>query len=271
MPRLQGLGVGATFKEISKRIVENFEIPVPALSKQHSIAEELDTIQSILDKQNTQLLELDKLAQAIFCEMFGDLLSNEKGWNISTLGTLFDIGSSKRVYQSEWTTSGVPFYRAREIVKLAKDGHVDNELFIAETLYDQYAAKYGVPNEGDILVTAVGTLGVTYIVKHNDRFYYKDGNIICLHQNGSQVNSLYVDFCFKTPFIRQQIDNWNGATVGTFTIVKAKATRIPLPPLSLQQSFAEKIEAIEQQKQLLRQSIRETEKLLAARMQYYFD
>jgi type I restriction enzyme S subunit len=203
--------------------------------------------------------------------MFGDPITNPMGWEIKKLGEVFEIGSSKRVYQSEWTTSGVPFYRAREIVKLARDGYVDNELFITEELYDKYAEKYGTPKVGDILVTAVGTLGVTYIVNEKDRFYYKDGNIICLHHKGAAVDSKYVDFCFKTPFVREQIDNWSGATVGTFTIVKANTTLIPLPPLSLQQSFAARVSAIEEQKALVRQSIEEARTLLASRMQYYFE
>lgn len=262
---------GATMQHIVKKDFDDTLIPVPSLEDQQRIVRELDAIHAILASKNEQLRELDKLAQAVFYDMFGDPITNEKGWEISTLGELFDIGSSKRVYQSEWTNAGVPFYRAREVVKLAKDGFVDNDLFITESLYSQYAAKYGVPVAGDILVTAVGTLGVTYIVKDTDRFYYKDGNIICLHQNGSPVDSIYVDFCFKTPFVREQIDNWSGATVGTFTIVKAKSTRIPLPPLDLQQAFATKITAIEQQKELIRASIAETETLLAARMQHYFD
>ena len=96
-----------------------------------------------------------------------------EGWEIKTLADLFDIGSSKRVYESQWRNSGVPFYRAREIVKLSREGFVDNELFIDEDLYNEYANKYGIPKCGDIMVTGVGTLGVCYIVKENDKFYFK--------------------------------------------------------------------------------------------------
>ncbi len=102
------------------------------------------------------------------------------GWRTTTLGELFDITSSKRVFESEWTSEGVPFYRAREIVKLARNGFVENELFISEEMFDQYSTKYGIPQEGDIMVTGVGTLGICYVVQKKDRFYFKDGNIICL-------------------------------------------------------------------------------------------
>ena len=152
------------------------------------------------------------------------------GWEIKRLGDLFDITSSKRVFESDWKRSGVPFYRAREIVKLAEQGFVDNELFISEEMYDSYSRKYGFPKEGDIMVTGVGTLGRCYVVKNNDRFYFKDGNIIWLKKK-SDIDSRFVEYAFKSDFLRRQIDNSVGATVGTYTIIKAKETQIPVPDI----------------------------------------
>jgi type I restriction enzyme S subunit len=157
-----------------------------------------------------------------------------KGWEIKKLGDLFEITSSKRVFESEWKRDGVPFYRAREIVKLAKHGFVDNELFISEEMFNQYSAKYGIPADGDIMVTGVGTLGICYVVQKHDRFYFKDGNIIWLKKK-SEANSRFVEHAFRSDFLRKQIDDSVGATVGTFTIIKAKNTLIPLPPLPEQQ------------------------------------
>jgi len=158
----------------------------------------------------------------------------KKGWEMKTLGDLYDITSSKRVFESEWKRSGVPFYRAREIVKLARQGFVKNELFISEEMYNQYSEKYGIPKEGDIMVTGVGTLGICYVVQKNDKFYFKDGNIIWLKtKNG--INSRFVEYAFQSDFLRKQIDDSVGATVGTFTIIKAKNTLIPVPPLPEQQ------------------------------------
>lgn len=78
------------------------------------------------------------------------------------LSNVFDIRSSKRVYESEWTSFGVPFYRAREIVSLSKNCFVDNTLFITEEMYQQYKDKYGVPKGNDMMVTGIGTHGVYY-------------------------------------------------------------------------------------------------------------
>jgi type I restriction enzyme, S subunit len=158
----------------------------------------------------------------------------KNGWQTKTLSDLFDITSSKRVFEADWKTEGVPFYRAREIVKLARHGFVENELFISEEMFDRYSTKYGIPVEGDIMVTGVGTLGICYVVKKDDRFYFKDGNIIWLKKK-TEADSRFVEYAFQSDYLRSQIDDSVGATVGTFTIIKAKSTRIPVPALPEQQ------------------------------------
>jgi type I restriction enzyme S subunit len=158
----------------------------------------------------------------------------KNGWQIKALGDLFDITSSKRVFEADWKTEGVPFYRAREIVKLARYGHVKNELFISEEMFDRYSSKYGIPAEGDIMVTGVGTLGICYVVKKDDHFYFKDGNIIWLKKK-TDADSRFVEYAFQSDYLRSQIDDSVGATVGTYTIIKAKSTLIPVPPLPEQQ------------------------------------
>lgn len=163
-------------------------------------------------------------------------------WQTKNLGDLFEITSSKRVFKSEWKKSGVPFYRAREIVKLAKQGYVNNELFISEEMYEKYSQKYGSPKEGDIMVTGVGTLGICYVVKKKDKFYFKDGNIIWL-KTKHDVNSRFIEYAFKSIF-RKEIENGGGATVGTYTIIKAKNTVISLPPLNEQNRIVKKLDAL---------------------------
>lgn len=99
-------------------------------------------------------------------------------WADVKLGDIFEISSSKRVFQKEWQSAGVPFYRAREIVKLAENGTVKNDLFISEELFEEYKVKFGVPKPGDLMVSAVGTLGACYIVQPQDRFYFKDASVL---------------------------------------------------------------------------------------------
>lgn len=201
-------------------------------------------------------------------------LSLPNSWQMKTLGDLFEITSSKRVFKEDWKTEGVPFYRAREIVKLAENGFVNNELFISEEMFKEYSEKYGLPKESDIMVTGVGTLGICYVVKSDDRFYFKDGNIIWLKSNG-KANSRYVEYAFKSDFLRKQIDDSVGATVGTYTIIKAKSTKIPLPPLPEQQRIVsildEAFAAIAKAKANAEQNLKNAKELFESYLQGVFE
>lgn len=82
---LQEQGIGATFKAIGKDVLFNFPIVVPPLSEQSRIVEELDLLSNIIEKKRQQLSELDNLAQSIFYDMFGDPVTNEKGWEVKAI------------------------------------------------------------------------------------------------------------------------------------------------------------------------------------------
>lgn len=164
-------------------------------------------------------------------------------WSNTRLGDLFEITSSKRVHKADWKPEGVPFYRAREIVQMFQTGAVRKELHITEQMYAQFKAKYGVPQPEDLLVTGVGTLGVCYRVRKEDRFYFKDGNIIWLKKRNDS-DSRFIEYAFQSDVVRNQIMSGSqGATVGTYTIEKANETLIPVPPLPEQQRIVGKLDA----------------------------
>ena len=119
-------------------------------------------------------------------------------WRHVKLGDLYTITSSKRVFQDEWTDNGVPFYRAREIVKLSENGFVEDDLFISRKMFGEYKSKYGVPQENDLLVTGVGTVGMVYRVVDNREFYFKDGNIIWFKSKGL-ASSAFIEQLYKSP------------------------------------------------------------------------
>ena len=166
-------------------------------------------------------------------------------WCWCRLKSIINAVSARRVHQSDWKNSGIPFYRAREIAKLAENGYVDNELFISEELFAEYAQS-GVPKSGDLMVTAVGTLGKTYIVRDTDKFYYKDASVICF-ENYGKLCSEYLRYLIMSPYMETVIkDNSSGTTVGTITLVRANEYLIPLPPLSEQKRIVAKIEELMQ-------------------------
>ncbi len=254
------------FKDYGK----SFICAPPNLKEQERVVNELDLLTGIIDKKSAQLRDLDVLAQSTFMEMFGDPIFNEKGWPVKTISDLFDVGSSKRVFESEWRDSGVPFYRAREIVRLSKNEPLEDPIFIEESLFTEYKQRYGVPKAGDIMVTGVGTLGVCYLVKPSDHFYFKDGNTLWFKDKGL-CNTRFIKDQYSTDYVKEQIKaNAHGATVGTYTIVNAKNTHVIVPPVELQNQYVEKVLKIDEQKHFICKSLKQVQALLDSRMDLYF-
>ena len=164
-------------------------------------------------------------------------------WQWCRVKQILDIGSARRVHQKDWRSTGIPFYRAREIGKLAEYGNVNNELFIDYELYKEFSTS-GVPMPGDLMVTAVGTLGKVYVVKDGDLFYYKDGSVLCIN-NRYNLNPLYLKYVIGSPmFINQFVGESQGTTVATLTMVRFNDYLMPIPPLREQERIVKSIAAI---------------------------
>lgn len=189
------------------------------------------------------------------------------------LSDLFKIGSSKRVLKAQWQTSGVPFYRGREITKLSQNGYVDNDLFISEDLYAEYATKHGVPTAGDIVITAIGTIGNSYIVREEDRFYFKDASVLWLKRT-SDVESKYVNLWLKSSLMREQLDEGNGATVDTLTIKKLQGLTLDIPPISEQKRIVVLLDTVfadlEQTRAKTEQNLKNARELFDSYLQQVF-
>lgn len=240
-----------------------------SFDEQQAIASELDAIQKIIEDYKAQLADLDVLAQSIFFDMFGDPITNPKGWKLSNILSFVDeITSSKRIFANEYVKEGVPFYRIKEIIEKANQRPISVELFITENRYSEIKSSFGVPQINDLLITAVGSIGEIWIVDNDMPFYFKDGNVIWLKTSKDAVPIYLKEVLFH--IIAYIKDKMNGAAYSALTIVKLKAINIPNPPLCFQQQFAKQIEAIEKQKDLLREQLKDAETLMAERMQYYF-
>lgn len=167
-----------------------------------------------------------------------------KNWKWVRMDSIFNIHSSIRIHQSDWKTSGVPFFRGRELVKLARDGDVDPEIFITKELYEENKRKGGVPQKDDILVSAVGTIGKVYIVKADKPFYYKDAYVLCFDNIGN-MTPRFIKYAIEAPCINDVIMRGSmGTTVAQLTIDKAKNLLLPLPPLAEQKRIVEKIDEL---------------------------
>lgn len=164
-------------------------------------------------------------------------------WKWEKWGNIINVVSARRVHQSDWRKEGIPFYRAREIAKLAVDGSVENDLFISQELYDEFS-RDRVPQPGDLMVSAVGTLGKSYVVKDDDLFYYKDASVLCFENYGG-MNPYYLRYVMQSSLMKNQIEsNSGGTTVDTLTMVRMVQYILPIPPLNEQDRIVSKINEI---------------------------
>jgi restriction endonuclease, S subunit len=255
---------------LNKATISKHKIAIPPKPTQLSIVSELDKLNELIQIKKEQLKDYDTLAQSIFYEMFGDPVVNEKGWEVMSLGDICEITSSKRVFANEYVDMGVPFYRSKEVIEKSKQLPISVELYISESHYDKIKSSFGVPQIGDVLVTAVGTIGKIWVVDTNEPFYFKDGNLVWLRKIKG-VHSEYFRYSLFYLIDEYKKVNANGAAYNALTIAKLKLMLCPLPPLSLQQSFAHKIEQIERQKAAVQRTIKDLETLFAVRMQYWFE
>ena len=199
--------------------------------------------QNPTDEPATELLKRINPKAEITCDtpQYGKL---PDGWCMTNIGSLFEAVSAKRVLKSEWKNKGIPFYRAREIVQLNKEGFADKDLFVSEEHYAELKEKYGVPICDDIMISAVGSIGYTYIVRKEDVFYYKDASVLCL-KNTNHWNPTFFTIWLASPFLQEQMyKNSKGTTVDTITLEKLKGYALPSPPLNEQQRIVAKIEEL---------------------------
>ena len=167
-----------------------------------------------------------------------------ESWEWVRVNDIFNVKSAMRIHQTDWQSSGIPFFRGRELVQLIKTGNVDFDIYISKELYEKNKEKGGVPSKNDILVTAVGTIGKSYIVKGTKPFYYKDAYILCF-ENIANIYPEYIKYCLDSPYMQNEIHRDSMATtVAQLTIIKANEMLVPFPPLEEQHRIVAKIEEI---------------------------
>jgi type I restriction enzyme S subunit len=240
---LDSLGTGTTFKELSGTQLKTVEIPVPPLEEQKRIVALLDAATARVTELTACYEQARTHANNLFTSALRDALESNPDWPVKTLGDVFRVCSSKRVLKSEWQQEGVPFYRGREITALSRDGRVDNALFISEEHFDGLVQNYGVPKCDDIMITAIGTIGNSYLVKKSDRFYFKDASVLWLDKK-SEIHSGYVQHWITSASFKEQLNSGNGATVDTLTIDGLSKMQIPLPSMEEQKRIVARLDAM---------------------------
>lgn len=161
-------------------------------------------------------------------------------WENVKIEDCCEVTSSKRIFLSEYVESGVPFYRSREIIEKSNGQEISEPLFIKQEKYDEIKGKFGVPKRGDMLLTSVGTIGIPYIVKEDDFFYFKDGNLTWFRKFNDRLDSLYLYYWFKSPKGQGVLYNTTiGSSQKALTIASLKRLAIPCPPIHIQKRVVE--------------------------------
>ena len=263
--------IGGAQPHISQGYVKNIEIPLYSIKEQNKIVKTLNKVKSIITHRRTQLEKLDLLVKARFVEMFGDTEVNSNDFPIKNLCDVCNVSSSKRIYREEQSNSGVPFLRISNLVELIDNDKFGSDLFIPEEKYNELLENGLVPQKGDILVTSRGTLGKCYIVRDNDRFYFQDGMISWLYDIDKSITPLYLTFLFDTRDIKRQIDNLqSGSTVSYLSITMLKKLDIVVPPIKLQQQFADFVKQVDKSKVAVQKELDKAQMLFDSLMQEYF-
>lgn len=267
---LNSLGRGATFKEISKGIVENIEIPLPPLEKQRRLADQFEQINQLIFLRKTQISKLDQLVKSRFIELFGDCLTNPKGWKTKHLEDIAEVGSSKRVFVEELKDAGVPFYRGTEVGALAEGKRIKPELFITEEHYAELCEATGIPRIGDLLMPSICPDGRIWVVNSDEPFYFKDGRVLWVHNIDASYNSIFLLYTLKDRIMTDYSSIASGTTFAELKIFALKKCRVFDVPLALQNEFAAFIEQTDKSKFDIKRSLEKLEMLKKSLMQQYF-
>lgn len=267
---LNSLGRGATFKEISKSIVESISIPIPPKSTQLSIVSELDKINELIRLKKEQLKDYDNLAQSIFYEMFGDPVENDKGFYTKRLDEVFPLitdGTHQTPTYTEDRENGYKFLSAKDVTSGSINWN--NVKFIPAWLHDNLSKRLK-PQKNDILLCKNGTTGICALVEDDDTFDIYVS--LALLRPNNLHNPKYLTYAINSPATKRQFDDsLKGIGVPNLHLKEIRRTIIIIPPLPLQHLFAQRIEQIEHQKSEVTKAITDLETLLASRMQYWFE
>lgn len=161
-------------------------------------------------------------------------------WTKAKIGDCCEITSSKRIFFSEYVESGIPFYRSKEIIELSNCQEISDPLYISESKYDEIAHKFGIPQPGDMLLTSVGTIGIPYIVKEKDTFYFKDGNLTWFRNFNERLDSRYLFYWVKSAEGQGVLNNTTiGSSQKALTIAALKDLKILCPPIGIQNRIVE--------------------------------
>lgn len=252
-----------TVKHLSSRKLLDISIPVPPLSEQERIVAELDLLSGIIEKQKQQLKEYDTLAQSIFYTMFGDPITNEKGWEVKSLQEV----APQQEYAGTVPCVNGKYWLLNLDMVASNTGEVIEKCYFD---YDEIGNSTIVFNTDNVLYSKLRPY-LNKVVVPEEIGYATSEMVPLLPQNGVLERVFFASLLRSKLFVEYISAKVAGAKMPRVAMSDFRNFAVILPPLTLQQEFAAKIEAIEKQKELVKQSLAEAETLFNSRMDYYFN
>lgn len=247
------------------KFLKELNISYPSLSLQQAITSELDAIQTMIDGYKAQLEDLDALAQSIFLDMFGDPVSNPKGWEKGSLNKYASIGTgatpSRKIVS--YYEGDIPWVKSTEV----------HNSYIWET--QEHITKEAIDNSNcsiylpDTILVAMYGQGKTRGQVGLLRIKAATNQACAAIQCKDSLNPIFCYWHFQMCYEANR-ELGNGTNQKNMNLTIVGNIKFIIPPLSLQQEFAFKIESIEKQKELICKQLEDAKTMMAERMQYYF-
>ena len=265
--QFKSLAVGGVVNNLNSEMVRKVTIPLPPLEEQKRIADELDKISTLIAKRKSQIEKLDLLVKAKFVEMFGDPVTNPMGWEVSNLGDLAEtkIGPfGSLLHKEDYVVGQHALVNPSHII----DGIIvtNSDLTISQQKYEELQSYH--LQKGDVVLGRRGEMGRCAIVSV-DGLICGTGSIIIRPLITVKAYFLYKIISYPT--FKQAIEDMSvGVTMMNLNIPIVSSFKIPVPPLELQNQFADYVQKVEQTKTKMEQGLAQLEVLYKQRMQEYF-
>ena len=266
---LNSLGRGATFKEISKAIVENIEICLPTLEKQEKYADILEQCNGIIQIKKGQLRKLDTLVKSRFVELFGDPVINSRGWKKALIGDdcfVAKLAGFEYTQYINYEDSGdVVMVKAQNV----KNGKLNRKelSFVSNEVSDSLPRSQLAP--GDVVMTYVGANIGDVAIIDNEYKYHLAPNVAKIRPDSERYNSIY--FMYMLMLLNAYIVKNSADTAkAALGMERIRKLNVFVPPMELQNQFADFVTSIDKSKSKIQKSLEETQLLFDSLMQKYF-
>lgn len=254
---------GVAIPQLTIPMIKGIPIPIPPWEEQERIVAELDCLSGIIERKREQLRELDALAQSIFYQMFGDPITNEKGWEVKKVKDV----APQQEYKGDVPCVDGKYWLLNLDMVIPNTGEIIEKCYFD---YDEIGNSTIIFNTDNVLYSKLRPYLNKVVIP--DDIGYGTSELVPLKPHKDLLNKVFFASLLRSQhFVRYISGKVAGAKMPRVAMGEFREFAVILPPLTLQQEFAEKIEAIEKQKELIKQSITQTEELFNSRMDYYFN